>query len=172
MVQPRISTDLGTSCFCAVAVNSTHVFLAGGKITSSVMSDKAYLFNTATDEWTPLPTMRTTRYYHTCGAYGNEVIVFGSFQGIGVNETDIYSTITLQRRDGPATPGRLKFYSSRTVPYGGSFLTIGGTLDVSMTKNVYRYNPATEAWDLFPERLETAASFHDVAVVTSADVTC
>ena len=170
-LKPDMPTGLGKWAHCAVAVNSTHIFLAGGK-TGSGNSQIAYLLDTTTDQWIRLPDLRVPRHWHACSVIGNEVMVIGNFQGPGINDTEIFSLTTLQRRDGPATPGGLKFCKTRIVPYKDSFLTVGGFLGTENIADVYEYNPTTPGWDLFSESLDGISASHTVAVVDSARMTC
>ena len=170
----NMPADMGTRSHCAVAVNATHIFLAGGKTGQGygVLSKATYLLDTTTEEWTALPDLRIPRFWISCGVYGHEGMVVGKFQGPGINEPEIISLETLQRRDGPPTPMGLKFYNTRTVPYEGSFLTIGGYLGTSNIKDIYWYNPSTQGWDLFGKTLDSASASHAVTVVDSAQMTC
>ena len=59
------------SCLCQV--NSTHLFMSGGKDGSV----KAYLMEISTGSWTRLPDMKVGRDDHVCGVAKGEIVVAG-----------------------------------------------------------------------------------------------
>lgn len=65
---------------CAVRVNATHVFWAGGNDGSRYHSD-AYLLEIASWTWTKLDDMKHQRNRHSCGRMGNMIVVVGGYSG-------------------------------------------------------------------------------------------
>lgn len=94
---PDLPGDFAESC--AVKLNSSHVFLAGGVFTGNL----AYLLNTDSWEWTRLQDLREGRRDHVCGRINkDEVAVVGGENSNyrTLNSVEIYSAKTLTRRKG------------------------------------------------------------------------
>lgn len=176
---------------CALTVNSTHVFLAGGyKSTSSVTL--AYLLNMEDGQWTRLPDMKQRRASHSCGlANGNEVVVVGgqeynlvtmprslshtydkalvsrSFSSL--NSTEIYSLGTNSWRIGPELPMRASHMA--TAQLDGTFLVAGGSnydddRDVLVKySSIYLFDEEKHAWIERPETMRKRRAQHAAVVL-------
>lgn len=67
---------------CTVAVNSSHVFFAGGREENDVIHNDAYLVDVSDGDnlvWNRVPPMSVGRAAHECGLAGNEVIIVGKY---------------------------------------------------------------------------------------------
>ena len=71
---------------------------------------------------------------------------YNAVGGYAVATTEIYSMASLEWRSGPPMPEQLSFGAS--VPYGNTFLTVGGSResDGRYSKNIYSYDPNRSNW--------------------------
>ena len=114
---------------CAVAVNETHLFMAGGCSGRSggYWCQWAWLLEVLSGRWLRLPDLSIKRY-HTpgCGIVnGVDVVVAGGRTSDGYeNTTEIFSLVSLSWRQGPRLPARLGGVAS--VTDGPTFILVGG----------------------------------------------
>ena len=76
---------------CALQVNSTHAFIAGGYPYPQPHFKDAHLLNWETKAWTRLPDMSMGRIGLMCGAAGGEIVVVGGQEDDALRTSQIYS---------------------------------------------------------------------------------
>ena len=85
---------------CSTLINSTTILLAGGRQHMTIKSEKTWLFNFETEEWTQGPSMIEGRNAFGCGLIKsiNSVAAFGGYPSIG--RTEIVKTSELVKLPG------------------------------------------------------------------------
>ena len=133
---------------CLIKVNSTHMFMAGGE-DNVHRSDRAYLLNLETWQWTRLPDMKRQRSEQGCAVLDNDkVIVVGGFRAFGFEpRSEILDLATLTWSEGPLDPEI--YYEMTLVPYGDTVLTVEtGPLKSTMMKLDRERNEFVEFMDV------------------------
>ena len=140
--------------FCAVRVNETHLFVAGGQ--------DAFLLEWATATWTPLPPMRYSRSSHACGVARNptKVVVVGgdTYPADAADTVEIFDLRFEEWSLGPWLPDAFKLTDATTVAYGDSFILLGGWSASGASDKVYEFDPVNNEWFLRPEELKIGRS--------------
>ena len=150
---------------CMVNVNSSHVFVAGGRN----FLPNAYLVSSPDFEWMSLPDMDQGRSWHVCGMLDGtmEVVVSGGqtlsdYHTIGFGDrgylktTEIYSVEDGTWRMGPELPWSIDEAASVQIG-SGTFLVLGGQGGedgYSILDKVYEFDKSSYEW---VERRETLA---------------
>ena len=132
-------------------------------------NEYGYLYDGRLGYFDPID-MPNSAYGASCGAAtlqdGTRIIVVagGDPPNAGVQ---IYNMDTMQwTTDGPRLPSPLKY--GLTVPYGNSFLVVGGRDGLSETDDldtILEFDPNNMAWITRPESLERPRAFHFVTTV-------
>lgn len=141
-IKSRKSNKLGLSLptplagHCAVQLNSSHIFVAGGAAAGIAgfaepadYSSQAWVLGGGV--WTPAGTMNQARSLHSCSLLGGgEVVVAG---GVGLDKVgtrvvlktvEIYNTITGRWRKAESLPSPV--FGAGLLHLGGQQVMIGG----------------------------------------------
>merc|ERR1711892_1299874 len=119
------STPLPTPVYghCMVKINSSHVFIAGGQDRYNHPIAAAYLYNTDSGTFSPLPDMALPRDDPTCGILGTDIWVGGG-RTIDVRKSvELFSITSEAWRDGPPLP--IGTRAGRMMKVDGSLLMFG-----------------------------------------------
>ena len=162
---------------CALKLNATHVFYAGGRnesfITAGAQNFKtAYLLEWATGTWTRLPDMPTGAGLHTCSQSGGEVYVLGGFTFTNVPSVSfVFSLETMTWRDGPAIPvDDIIYYGIPTIQHDrDSFTYVGGHLSGGSTSGIFTFDDKSFGWKVNKKSLSEDRGTH-VAIPVPRDV--
>ena len=127
MFEPSDSLPEPLEFHCVVKTSQETALIIGGYNLAETHSRKTWEYNRNTGLFTELDSMVDGRYGHICEIVespfnGTEIVVAGG--GTDRQSVDIYSFSTNSWRAGPRLPQATSWASS--VPYGNSFLMIGG----------------------------------------------
>ena len=162
---------------CAVRVNTTHLFVAGGTASDSTIHAAAFLHDWAADTWTRLPDMAEPRAEHACGLASDpeRIVVVGgvSEENVQLERTLIFDLAAMAWRQGPEIPARGFLTYSQSLPYGDSFVLVGGYGYESRQAlgAIWRFKPETEQFVTLRERLARPRAGHAV-VALPVDMEC
>ena len=124
---------------CACMVNDTHGYMGGGYMAN--VRNLAYLLEIDTGSWVQLPSMSQGRVAHACGSVngGTELVVAGGWDFSG-NYFDSTEVLNIEMDSSWQTvaplPGQFAYPAS--VPYGDTFLVVGGGgVSSSSRRSVY-----------------------------------
>ena len=72
---------------CVVLINSTTLFMIGGRQDDVILSPRAHFFNSESEQWTEGPSLKVGRVYHSCGILRNggeyRIVVAGGMINVG-----------------------------------------------------------------------------------------
>ena len=139
---------------CAAEYEDNKVFLAN--------FDSQWVVDLSGDEaaWTQLPLMPGTasrRSDGACGAVkassggGMDLIFAGGRETDPVSTVTVYNTASGEWRDGPDLP--LPAYEMAYLPFGDSFVLVGGLTDDRDMDEIFGYDPQQGEWFQFSESL-------------------
>lgn len=118
-------TDLpaGSDGHCLVKLNTTHVFLTGGYITTVGYSAASYIFSSATG-FVKQSDMISARGYHACSLYSDNLVFVAGGQFNNIKTTEYFSLSTLRWLPGPDLPnhapgGKMISVMEKTLFIGG-----------------------------------------------------
>lgn len=79
-----------------------------------------------------------------------EIVVSSSRDSLAGNETEILNLDTMIWRPGPPFPTECPTYAGSSLPYGNSFLAIGGYSNEGYTErnDIWHLNPENWNWEL------------------------
>lgn len=135
------------------AINSTHAVMVGGY----TPSDKVYLFNSLDGSWTsdafptlPFAMSQTHIGIVTSSIDGSKSIVIAG--GVGLDDTLVHelSDMALPWRPAGNLPNKL--YLGETVPFGDTFMIVGGYSDGGVD-TLLEFDLILDTWTVRTERL-------------------
>ena len=136
---------------------------------------ESYIFDKKTGNFTQIANMAHSRLGHACGLIqsnnsGPEIVVAGGSQ-VGLL-VEILSLSTMEWREGPNLPKDIEFPAS--VPFGNSFLIIGGsnTGEYGFYDSIYEYGVEGGNWIERPEKLSQAKYDLTAVMLDTNDVNC
>lgn len=142
-----------TNKHCIVRVNETHLMLTGGFHLNGgwhMERRDAYMIDWRSKTWTKLKKMKKYRMSHGCALVeGNKIMVIGNgwTQKEDVS-TEIFSLDSMTWSYGPYMPRRMR--DPQIVPYGDSFVLVGGGGPMDPYWETYEYMPANQTWIQWP----------------------
>ena len=149
------------SNFCSLKVNATHLFISGGEPSSN----RAHLLDLTTGAWTRLADFHYARSDHGCGLARDPARILIVGGNTRVAEEDNRSEVfNLQRGEwevGPEIPGLYALSGSVSVPYGDTFLLVGG-YETTVLDKIFQYDPVNNEFFEREERLAVARGSHAV----------
>lgn len=133
-----------------VRVSPSEFVLVGG----SNVQRNLFLFDTETEKWNRLPDIPVYNDFFQAGfvQYPNgtrQLVVAG---GLHTSFSYGLDLDTLQWTTLPLLPQPISLGAS--VPYGDSFLIVGGFIQGGAEKTVYTFDPQLEDWILLPQKLQ------------------
>ena len=126
----------------------------------------AYLYSKIRAEWTKCDRMPTEgRRFYACGVVTSEdengdeddieIVVAGGRNATGALATaDIYSLKQSSWRSGPSLPHPIE--NAASVPFGDTFLIVGGMSEAKYLDTIFRYDAENAAWALLDASLSEA----------------
>ena len=153
-----------------LTLDDNRVVLSGNGDTTSLN----YVFEFSTETWTELPPQPQGKADGAAGIlkYGNgsfELVVTG---GERSKLTYIYSFHNDEWRDGPELPVFFELEDAISVPYGDSFLLVGG-LDSSVFRtSIIKYDIDTQNWETLPQTLTLGRFSHAAFLIPDDTVEC
>ena len=106
---------------CLVRLNTSHVFLTGGKYRDSDNSPASYIYSGATG-FSRQGDMSVARLSHACALHGDQVWVAGGFHG-AVSTSEYFSLATSTWLPGPGLPSPA--LGARLITVGERLTLIG-----------------------------------------------
>lgn len=146
---------------CALMVNSTHLFLAGGNNGTHTFA-YAYLYNLEETEWINVANMNKPRQSFACGLVnGFHIIVAGGYNNGPLESVEIFSLEFMKWSKGPDLP--IKKAGMAAVQLKDTFVIIGGAHeegdgDWVYHGDIYKFNETSYTWVERPENLENPRS--------------
>merc|ERR1711892_46150 len=157
------STPLPTTLYghCMVKINSSHVFIAGGQDRYNHSTAVAYLYNTISGIFSPLPDMAMATDDPACGILGSDVWVGGG-RTIDVRKSVKLFSLTSQAwREGPPLPIGTR---------AGRMMTVDGSLTMFGNRVIWQLKTTggEDYWDKVGE-METERSGFDILRMKLSD---
>jgi hypothetical protein len=157
-----------------VQVNETHYLLLGHN------SAKVWMFDSDLEEWSVMPDMLRSRRYPAAGlvryADGRRVVVVaGSYADTkSVEVLDLDENVW---RAGPDLPVATYLHAGASVPFGDTFLIVGGYGDGlaeerKLLASIIVYDPAAEDWVTLPQQLAEPRAFFTAVLVPDDFAEC
>lgn len=118
-----------------------------------------WAFDRNSKRWNQLPDMPEYREIPQAGvvtyADGSKHLVIAGGRNDGTST--ILNLDTMTYRPGPDIPNVLELYYANSVPFGNTFLMVGGTEDgiSSRLNTIYEFDTTNENWIVRPETLKT-----------------
>ena len=149
------------SLVCSTMVNTTHIFLGGGR--APQVTAESWMYDRVRESWNQLPNMLQVRQGAGCGVSGKHVVVFGGYDGTDdwINLTEIFNLDSWSWFQGQLTP--YQFTSHNILQYGMDYLlAFGGTIvndtHTEDTDAILEYDLDVMGWVQRGWRLEAQAS--------------
>ena len=146
---------------CAVQVNTTHIFVAGGYF-NEYFND-AWLLDWTTKEWIDFGGLPFSRFGHSCGVAPDppRVVVTGTAGQYKDPQTEILYLDSMKWFVGPQLPGVTDIKYTQSVQHYYSFLQVGGESDgVQQTRNIFEYDYVNNDWIVRDEKLPIGVFEH------------
>jgi N-acetylneuraminic acid mutarotase len=134
------------------------IYLAGGYLDGLDATADFWRYDPRTREWTQLSPMSLARGAAAAGVIGDKLYVAGGApQTFGLSDPpspfkslEIYDFETESWTSGPDAP--LAVHHVNAAPLGGKLYLAGGRVDVEESSDkFFRYDPATESWEVLPD---------------------
>ena len=165
----EISTELpqATRSHNIVVLNETHAVFVGG-----VNMYEVHLYNRNTDSWTLMPMLPEPQHYSYAGkaklsADKREILIVAGGQ---YSKSSYYLELAnpVNWTKGPDLPvdDYLEFGSS--VPYGDTFLLVGG----SGERRIFAFDVDNLTWMVLPQMLDQHRGFFAAFLIPDSFVTC
>lgn len=151
---PGPKMPYASSYHCALKVNATHIFMAGGFSTGGA-SAKAYLLNIDSYKWTQLQDMKQARASHACGLVkGRNIVAAGGATGAGgdLASVEIYSLETGDWKNGTKLPMGMRLMAA--VQLEETFMLVGGKQNKTYLDSIYMYNEKKDIFVKTKEKLK------------------
>lgn len=164
-----------TAFHCLVSLNETHAFVGGGYSEGPFEEDaRGFVIDKATTSWTGVGSLESRRHGHVCAVIDDppRVVVAGGFtydDKVRLYDltTEILDLETLTWSAGPETPGGRRLSSSVSVPFGDSFVVVGGDTFDSQ-RRVHQFDPVNMTWIKREETLQNDRSNHAAFIVPNS----
>ena len=154
-------------------IDDTHFFFCCGV----VWFGRSFFFDLETETWTEAPE---SQYDHREGFAGmltkllfyaftnlfclglvthsngtKEIVITSSHDSVTLEKTEILNLDTMTWRAGPPLPTDDHTFDGSSLPYGNSFLAIGGySLDYDQSNEIWYFNPDSYTWELMATMAE------------------
>ena len=119
-------------------------------------------------------------FYSLLGAIdqGTKLVVSGGFDvtlahlniTFVTDSTEILDLVSLEWTEGPKLPQALGYGSS--VPFGDSFLAVGGDDGFAQSDVIYEFNSASNSWIERSEKIKTVGLYKTAFLVPNDIVNC
>ena len=144
---------------CAVKLNETSIFVAGGYYRRDYFRS-AYILDWPTGRWTRLPDMANQRAHHACSLVGNEVVVTGGWENEdrdNLSYGEIFSLETNTWSAGPKVPtlsGYLFYITDAAAESEAGFRVFGGFDRVTTRLDtIFEYDALLDSWTVLDKTM-------------------
>lgn len=155
---------------CMVKIDDTRTFIA------STFDQNGYIYDWSTNDFTDYPGLLPLKPYGAaCGlakkANGDKLIVIpgGIFAGTSVMVIDV---ATMTPRQPPAANLPYNFQFATPIPFGDTFLVVGGGFTAPNNRRIWEFDPENEVFFPRPEELSVPTLYSYAAMVGEDQVTC
>ena len=94
-----------------------------------------------------------------------EIVVTSGYYSTGGQTTEIFNLDSQTWRAGPQLPTAEETYSGTTLPYGNSFLVVGGYSIVSGCRSeIWLFNPDSYEWEVIATMTQERYSLTAIAM--------
>ena len=168
-VEAYVDLPIGMWRHSMVKINDSAVFVIGGDNVGS-----PYIFDVENESFLgPFNNASVSIYLAFAGLIEKsdgtqEIVVTGGY--VEPSLSFIFSLETLEWRSGPDLPQPI--FSGASVPYGRSFLAVGGLEGATETNGIYTFDPDEEEWVVLNRVLTTEREDQVVVVVPPGFVEC
>ena len=156
-----------------VNINSTHFMLTGGECYDGADCQSVWMFNQATDQWTPLQDFGGESWTYaglvTYPSGQTAVVVAGGFSS---SKSFIFNLDTETWRRGPELPATL--YGGASVQLQETFLVVSGVEGgINLSKSIFKFvTSPEEGWIELPQQLWSGLTNCDAILVPQDFVEC
>ena len=154
-----------------VRVNNTHIMLVG----HNKLTNQAWMFNQITEDFTELPNSLEKRIFTQAGLVTFEngtklVIVAGSYDGKTAEAFDLHQEKWTSAI--PDLPVSFQLNEASSLPFGDSFIMVGGRIDDGAQKKIITYDTTKENWTVMEEETDVERFAFVAFFVPDDYVTC
>ena len=101
---------------------------------------------------------------------GEEAVVVAG--GRDLNTVEIFFPSSMEWREGPDLPASDRWDAGMSVPFGNTFLIVGGEADGDISDRIIKYDVDNDDWIELPQTLTTARADGAAFLVPDNYVTC
>ena len=158
-----------------VRVNNSYVIFVGNWAGSG--TNRVYEFKTSCQCFDSLPSQSVTRKGPAAGLIKRpngslQMVVAGglSSNSIDLSSSEIYDINSQTWSTGPNLPSA--WYLSTSVPFGDTFLVVGGVSSGSRSDDIYEFDPVANTWKTRIEKMSLDRYDHAAFLVPDEIARC